>query len=329
MSASDKIVVNSAFTKSVAARTWPDLADSLGVIYPCVKVVEKETDTVEKENLWDGKLKILLSINRFERKKDIGLAIRAYQKLSQQERRGTRLVLAGGYDQRVPENVHYHKELVELAENLGLSTATAKTIPTALAVPASIQVLFLLSVPGAFKETLLKSARLLLYTPTNEHFGIVPVEAMLHGLPVLASNTGGPLETVVEGKTGWLRDVSSADEWTEVMKMVLDKMSPADLKELGKNGRERVHEQFSRKTMAGKLSNEMEQMIKSKRSKFLERKDIALSLWLVLAFLAALVATVIKAKYGRGDRRVTEFARARRIHTGSDEDMKFIPTAFQ
>ncbi|KAK5256388.1 Alpha-1,3-mannosyltransferase-like protein, partial [Exophiala xenobiotica] len=190
-------------------------------------------------------------------------------------------------------------------------------------------VLLLLSVPGVFKETLLKSARLLLYTPTNEHFGIVPVEAMLHGLPVLASNTGGPLETVVEGKTGWLRDVSSADEWTEVMSMVLNKMSPADLQEMGRNGRERVHEQFSRKTMAGKLSNEMEQMIKSKRSKFLERKDIALSLWLVLAFLAALVATVIKAKYGRGDRRVTEFARARRIHTESDEDMKFIPTAFQ
>ncbi len=37
MSASDKIVVNSAFTKSVAARTWPDLAEALGVIYPCVK----------------------------------------------------------------------------------------------------------------------------------------------------------------------------------------------------------------------------------------------------------------------------------------------------
>jgi len=330
MSASDKIVVNSAFTKSVAARTWPNLAESLGVIYPCVKVVEKETDTVEEQKpLWDGKLKILLSINRFERKKDIGLAIRAYQKLSPGERRGTRLVLAGGYDQRVPENVHYHKELVELAESLGLSTATAKTVPTALAIPTSIQVLFLLSVPGTFKETLLNSARLLLYTPSNEHFGIVPVEAMLHGLPVLASNTGGPLETVVEGKTGWLRDVASVDEWTEVMKMVLNKMSPADLQQMGQNGRERVHEQFSRDTMAGKLSNEMEQMIKSKRSKFLERKDIVLSLWLVIAFLAALVATVIKAKYGRGDRRVTESARARRIHTGSDEDMKFVPTAFQ
>jgi len=137
------------------------------------------------------------------------------------------------------------------------------------------------------------------------------------------------LETVVEGKTGWLRDVASVDEWTEVMKMVLNKMSPADLQQMGQNGRERVHEQFSRDTMAGKLSNEMEQMIKSKRSKFLERKDIVLSLWLVIAFLAALVATVIKAKYGRGDRRVTEFARARRIHTGSDEDMKFVPTAFQ
>ena len=73
-----------------------------------------------------------------------------------------------------------------------------KTVPSALFIPDSIDVLFLLSVPTAFKNTLLGQSKLLLYTPINEHFGIVPVEAMLAGLPVLASNTGGPLETIVE-----------------------------------------------------------------------------------------------------------------------------------
>ncbi len=39
----------------------------------------------------------MLSINRFERKKDIGLAIKAYAGLGKHGREGTRLVLAGLY----------------------------------------------------------------------------------------------------------------------------------------------------------------------------------------------------------------------------------------
>ncbi|EXJ75236.1 alpha-1,3/alpha-1,6-mannosyltransferase [Cladophialophora psammophila CBS 110553] len=324
MSASDRIVVNSEFTKSVASRVWPSLAESLGVIYPCVSNGEKEEDgRTDEKPLWDKQFKVLLSINRFERKKDIGLAIRAYHKLPPAALRGTRLIIAGGYDQRVSENVEYHRELVDLAEGLGLSTATAKTVPTALGIPSSIQVLFMLSVPGFFKETLLNTARLLLYTPSNEHFGIVPVEAMHHGVPVLASNSGGPLETIVEDETGWLRDASKVEEWTAVINKVLHELSPPDLQMIGRNGRERVREHFTRSTMAGKFDDEMTVMLKSKRSTFLERKDIVLAVWLTAACAAAILATVIKAKYGRGDRRASEFARARRMNPDADQQLQF------
>ncbi|ETI21019.1 hypothetical protein G647_07362 [Cladophialophora carrionii CBS 160.54] len=323
MSASDRIVVNSNFTKSVASRVWPALSESLGVIYPCVNIQETKVQVEPEETpLWDGRFKILLSINRFERKKDIGLAIRAYNNLCADARKGTRLIIAGGYDQRVSENVDYHKELVDMAEGFGLSAATAKTVPTALGIPDDIQVLFLLSVPGPFKETLLNNARLLLYTPSNEHFGIVPVEAMQHGLPVLASNTGGPLETIVEGETGWLRDVTKVEEWTVVIDKILNGMSSADLESMSHNGRKRVHHYFTRVIMAEKLSNELDAMLRNKRSTFLERKDIIFGLSLVAAFAAALFATVVKAKGGQGDRRATEFVRAKRMHGDTDEGLK-------
>ncbi|KIW63971.1 hypothetical protein PV04_08931 [Phialophora macrospora] len=329
MSASDRIVVNSNFTKSVASSVWPALSESLGVIYPCVNIQETTLPVeLEEKPLWGGRFKILLSINRFERKKDIGLALRAYHNLSPIARKDTRLIIAGGYDQRVSENVEYHKELVAIAEGFDLSTATAKTVPTALGIPNEIQVLFLLSVPGPFKETLLNNARLLLYTPTNEHFGIVPVEAMQHGLPVLASDTGGPLETIVEGETGWLRDVSQVDEWTAVMDKVLNEMSSADLEKIGHQGRERVHHYFTRVIMAEKLRNEMTVMLRNKRSTFLERRDIIFGLSLVAAFAAALFATVIRAKSGQGDRRATEFARTRRMHTGADEGLTMFPNNY-
>ncbi|PKY03498.1 UDP-Glycosyltransferase/glycogen phosphorylase [Aspergillus campestris IBT 28561] len=230
MSAADQVVANSRFTRGVIASVFG--AGRLGdvrVVYPCVDIdtftggKEKDFQTDDDETaqpLWDG-LKIFLSINRFERKKDLGLAIRAYHGLGAEGRRGTRLVIAGGYDNRVSENVEYKHELEALCTKLGLETATAQSMITALGVPNTVDVLFLPSVPTGFRDTLLAQARLLVYTPINEHFGIVPVEAMRAGVPVLASNTGGPLESVVEGETGWLRDATRAEEWTDVMREVL------------------------------------------------------------------------------------------------------------
>ena len=174
MSGSDRVVVNSAFTRGVVTSLFSRLRD-LAVVYPCVDTqkANQEDEDGNGKPLWGG-MKVLLSINRFERKKDVGLAIRAYHGLAPQERKNCRLVVAGettihpclmkqyikeadhntglgGYDQRVSENVDYHKELERLAESLSLSHATAKTMPTALAIPSTIEVLFILSVPRSIQ----------------------------------------------------------------------------------------------------------------------------------------------------------------------------------
>ncbi|KAI0162983.1 mannosyltransferase [Pestalotiopsis sp. NC0098] len=265
MSFADAIAVNSNFTKGVVGRTWPGLAKhrDLKTVYPCVDTNTKKSPEVEAgKPLWGGK-RFLLSINRFERKKDVALAIRAYAGLSAEARQGVRLVVAGGYDSRVPENVGYHDELVALASSLGLSSRTAKTIVTALETPNDVQVLFLLSVPNLLKEMLLSSARLLVYTPANEHFGIVPLEAMLAGLPVLAADTGGPTETVLEGETGWLRSPSDAAAWSAVMDRVLTKLSPADLERMRQTGVARVRDNFGDVQMAARIDGICDEILAS------------------------------------------------------------------
>ncbi|KAL8931038.1 MAG: hypothetical protein Q9208_000140 [Pyrenodesmia sp. 3 TL-2023] len=275
MRCADRVVVNSRFTKGVVEGVWPDLGAGrrgVGVVYPCVDTkVGKGGGKGEGDaegDMWKGK-KVVLSINRFERKKNIALALRAFHGLQEEERRDVRLVLAGGYDPRVEENVRYHEELVTLAEELRLRSATTKNVVTALSIPDDIQVLFLLSVPAQLKTMLLSAARLLIYTPTNEHFGIVPLEAMLAGVPVLAADSGGPLETVLEGKTGWLRDAEDVAKWTETMRRVLWEMSDEELQAMGAEGKKRVGSEFSERKLAARLDEEIEAMLEAPRQEVL------------------------------------------------------------
>lgn len=99
MSFADSVAVNSGFTKGVVGQVWPELAakKDLQIVYPCVDVKPKKTENIDEPvSAWREK-SILLSINRFERKKDIGLAIKAYAGLGKHGREGVRLVCAGPY----------------------------------------------------------------------------------------------------------------------------------------------------------------------------------------------------------------------------------------
>ncbi len=97
MRGADRIVVNSAFTRGVVEQIWSGLGGErgLGIVYPCVDTREDgEKNLEETKELWKGK-KVVLSINRFEKKKEVGLAIKAFAKLEPKQREGVRLVVAG------------------------------------------------------------------------------------------------------------------------------------------------------------------------------------------------------------------------------------------
>jgi glycosyltransferase involved in cell wall biosynthesis len=60
------------------------------------------------------------------------------------------------------------------------------------------------------KNKIFREAKALIF-PAEEDFGIVPVEAMSQGCPVIASKRGGTSETITDGKTGVLFDEQSVD----------------------------------------------------------------------------------------------------------------------
>jgi alpha-1,3/alpha-1,6-mannosyltransferase len=91
---SDGIVVNSKFTRGIFKQAFPSLKNvTPAVIYPCVDTTTSK-ENIDEQPPWKGK-KFVLSINRFERKKDVGLAIEAFCRVSEEVRRKSRLVIAG------------------------------------------------------------------------------------------------------------------------------------------------------------------------------------------------------------------------------------------
>jgi len=227
----DIILVNSKFTRSVFKKTFKNLSNiHPQVLYPSLATDMFLGDGVKPGSV-EGEMMTFLSLNRFERKKNVGLSIRAFAKLGNIR---ARLVIAGGYDNRVIENTEHFKELEKLASEEGVSE----------------RVVFLRSPSDQEKLWLLKNSCCLIYTPTGEHFGIVPVEAMYCKTPVIAVNSGGPTETVENGVTGWLCE-GDPSQFANVMKRII--AGEIDLVKMGESGFKRVSELFSFPAFSEKL----------------------------------------------------------------------------
>src|SRR5690606_9408897 len=69
---------------------------------------------------------------------------------------------------------------------------------------------------------LLRSADALVCVPWYEPFGIVPLEAMACGVPVVASAVGGMIDTVVDGVTGVHVPPRDPERLAEALTALLD-----------------------------------------------------------------------------------------------------------
>lgn len=224
--AADLVVVNSDFTARAFVKAFPD--------FPAPPVLHPGIDSAVYEMIRpvedDGAI-TFLSIARFERAKNLGLAIDAFaqvrERLPLELSNRLRLILAGSYDSHAHESVTTLRALRKRAAHLNLAG----------------QVDFLLDPDEAACRQLLANCRCLVYTPAAEHFGMAPLEAMAAGRPVIATNKGGPAETVCQGVTGFLES-PSPEAFAKIMEMLV--RQPELAVRMGEAGRERIRRLFQR-----------------------------------------------------------------------------------
>ncbi|MEO2193085.1 MAG: alpha-1,3/1,6-mannosyltransferase ALG2 [bacterium] len=234
-----RVLVNSEFTRGVFRETFTVL-DARGVVpdvlYPAV-VIPGDAEMSAMRASWRSLLPpdvvalmtsrpTFLSINRYERKKNIGLAIRALALVDGGKDGGPKpgLVVAGGYDKRLLENVQHLEELKSIVTELELDD----------------RVVFMTSFSDDQRLALLCGCCAVTYTPTNEHFGIVPIETMAAATPVIACDSGGPKESIVHQKTGYLQK-ATPEAFAEAMTACMGGGRAS-----GEQARARAEELFSR-----------------------------------------------------------------------------------
>jgi starch synthase len=243
--AADAVIAVSDGMKADILRAYPAVSpDRVAVIYNGIDPDEfKPTASTQALARWgiDPAIPYVVFVGRVTRQKGIVHLLRAARHLV----RGAALVLCAGE----PDTAEIGLEVRKLVDELrGERNGGVVWIDRML--------------PRADLVEILSHARVFCCPSVYEPFGIVNLEAMACGAPVVASSIGGIPEIVREGETGYLVPFESdgtprgeprdperfAADLAEKLNVLL---ADAELAAgFGRAGRERVREQFSWSTIA-------------------------------------------------------------------------------
>jgi len=182
-------------------------------------IVHPPVDTVaidDKEYMInDRDDNLFVSVGRLVSYKKVDIAIEAFKKMPDKK-----LIIIGGGDEE--------KKLRRLANGY-----------------KNIKILGFIDGEEKFKW--MKKAKAVIHLPF-EDFGIVPVEAMAMGTPVIGLSAGGTVETVINGKTGILIDEISVENVIDAVKKISKiKISEKDCRDRAANfGKEQFYEKLNK-----------------------------------------------------------------------------------
>lgn len=103
---------------------------------------------------------------------------------------------------------------------------------------------FMGEVADSTRDKLMARAYCLLFPSRYESFGLVPLEAFVHGVPVIASNSGAIPEVIVDGDCGLLFRPNDPDSLADTVSIILNDRALRD--KMSENAKKRVKKLSSR-----------------------------------------------------------------------------------
>ena len=234
----DAVVAVSNGTKADILRAYPDVDPArIHVIYNGIDLEQyqytPETAALEKYGV-DAKEPFVLFVGRITRQKGVTHLVEAIRYLPA----GTQVVLCAG----APDTPEIAAEMRAMVDGAKEGGANVLWIEDMISKAEAIQ--------------LYSHCAVFCCPSVYEPFGIINLEAMACGAPVVASAIGGILEVVVEGETGYLvpfeQDPETSfplepSQFAEDLALRLNQLlaEPERAKAMGAAGRKRAEAQFS------------------------------------------------------------------------------------
>lgn len=241
--AASKVIAVSNGMRNDILRSYPDLdPGKVEVVYNGIDSQKwqpvHDPDTVRALGV-DPDRRSVIFVGRITRQKGLPYFLRAARELPSD----VQLILCAG----APDTEEIKLEVEQLVAELARNRSGVVWIPEHL--------------PQHKLAALLTNADAFVCPSIYEPLGIVNLEAMACGVPVIGTATGGIPEVVVEGETGWLvpieqvQDGSGApldadkfvSDWAEVLNSAL---ASGKLREFGQAGRIRAEREFSWESIA-------------------------------------------------------------------------------
>jgi glycosyltransferase involved in cell wall biosynthesis len=227
----DVVLCNSKYTRSIIRDIYKIDAE---VVYPGVDL--EHFRPYEKQNRYrdDGQKKVIFTVNYLTRTKRIDFLLLVVDKLLKKRNDFVVKIAGMGDDEQYLRALSRKLKLNKFVEFLGFVDEN--------------------KLPFYYNESYL-----VVYPAAFERFGLVPIEAMACGKPVVACVPGGPAETVIHNRTGILINYNDLEGMVNALDSLL---SDSDkVIRMGKDAKKHVENNFSWNKTVEAIYNKLKEMV--------------------------------------------------------------------
>ena len=202
--------------------------------------IGREAARAELEIAKDAK--VVLYVGRFDQRKGIETLVRAVNESELRDSKNLKLIIGGGSTPGNSDGIERDR-IEQIVHELGITDLT----------------IFAGRLSQDILPTYYAAADVCVVPSHYEPFGLVAIEAMASGTPVVASDVGGLQFTVVNEQTGLLAPPQNVGAFASAIDRIL--FNPEWRDELGKAGRKRTESKFSWHGVATQLSELYTQLL--------------------------------------------------------------------